>query len=331
MSSSLHIFTINPLSNQRRSVANLKDRVTSSGVVLPSSMARQDEWTKQSSKSVRRSESQQGQSPSRSEVESEESEDEVESDEDSDTKSDINPDFIPDQCLFCGILSGTFEKSIDHMSQSHSFTIPQQKSLIVDLETLIWYLHLIVYGYQECTLCGKTKRSVEGIQQHMMAKGHCRFEINEDMKDFYEAKSNSQQPGGMIVSGESIMKLPSGKILGQRASQSESSSRRTATPSESQLLIQSEEPIEKSGSELMTRNDRTLARLATQLSQFRVGDQQSLVHLPAYELRSVLASRMKQLSTAKRAERRMRSRVEAKGNKGLMKHFKPDVPGRLNG
>jgi hypothetical protein len=40
---------------------------------------------------------------------------------------------------------------------------------------------------------------------------------------------------------------------------------------------------------------------------------------------------MKQLSNAKRAERRTRIRLEAKGNKTFMKHFKPDVPGRLNG
>jgi hypothetical protein len=40
---------------------------------------------------------------------------------------------------------------------------------------------------------------------------------------------------------------------------------------------------------------------------------------------------MKQLSNAKRAERRTRIRLEAKGNQTFMKHFKPDVPGRLNG
>jgi pre-60S factor REI1 len=264
-------------------------------------------------------------------VESEESQDDQSSDEDSDASSDINPDFIPDQCLFCGTLSGTFEQSIQHMSQAHAFSIPQRDSLIVDEETLIWYLHLVIFGYQECLLCGKTKHSVEGIQQHMMAKAHCRFEIDDAINDFYEFSIPTQRPEDLLVNGESIMRLPSGKILGQRASPADNASRRTAAQAESRDSAQSTEVIAGGGSELATRNERALARTATQLSQFRAGDQQSLAHLPAYELRSVIASRAKQLSSAKRAERRMRSRLEAKANKTSMKHFKPDVPGRLNG
>lgn len=302
--------------------------MASSGVVLPSAIARQDEWSKQNSRPAQKSDGRT--SPSQPMVDKEGSEDELSVEGDSETERDANPDFIPEQCLFCGTLSESFEQNLDHMSQTHSFSIPQQGSLIVDLETLVWYLHLIVYGYQECLLCGKTKRSVEGIQQHMTAKAHCRFEINNDMKDFYEFSEKAQPVQDMIIPGESIMKLPSGKILGQRTLPTENTSRRTLSHSESPNETASNDLVTKSGSEL-TRNDRTLARVASQLSQFRMGDQQSLVHLPAHELRSVLASRMKQVSSAKRAERRMRTRLEGKGNKTLMKHFKPDVPGRSNG
>ncbi|KAK8913152.1 Core trichothecene cluster (CTC) protein 15 [Metarhizium anisopliae] len=310
-------------------VANLKDRVTSSGVVLPSTMAREDEWNKHGSRPAQKSEDVKS-SCDRPTSESDESDDELASGWNSDTERDMAPTFVPDQCLFCGTLCGTLEQNLSHMSKEHSFIIPNQDSLIVDVETLIWYLHLVIYGYQECLVCSKTRRSVEGIQQHMMAKAHCRLEIKDDMRDFYEF-SEIPKPEDMTVSGESTMKLPSGKILGQRTLPSESISRRAPARSEPQVPTQSDRSRAKPGSELTTRNDRTLARLATQLSQFRAGDQQSLSHLPAYELRSVLASRMKQLSAAKRVERRMQNRLQTRGNKTLMKHFQPDVPGRQNG
>ncbi|KID96927.1 TRI15-like protein, partial [Metarhizium majus ARSEF 297] len=292
-------------------------------------MPREDEWNKHGSRLAQKSENMKL-SCNRLTPESDESDDELASGGNSDTESDMAPTFVPDQCLFCGTLCGTFEQNLSHMSKAHSFIIPNQDSLIVDVETLIWYLHLVIYSYQECLVCSKTRRSVEGIQQHMMAKAHCRLDINDDMRDFYEF-SEIPKPEDMLASGESTMKLPSGKILGQRTLPNESMSRRPPGRSEPQVLTPSDGSIAIPGSELMTRNDRTLARLATQLSQFRAGDQQSLSHLPAYELRSVLASRMKQLNAAKRVERRMQNRLQTKGNKTLMKHFQPDVPGRQNG
>uniref|UniRef100_A0A1Y1NAE7 C2H2-type domain-containing protein n=1 Tax=Photinus pyralis TaxID=7054 RepID=A0A1Y1NAE7_PHOPY len=310
-------------------VTNLKDRVTSSGVVLPSTIAREDEWNKRGSRPAQESQDMNS-SCNHATLESDESDHELASGGNSDAESDVAPIFVPDQCLFCGILCGTFEQNLSHMSKAHSFIIPNQDSLIVDVETLIWYLHLVIYGHQECLVCSKTRRSVEGIQQHMMAKAHCRLHVNDDMRDFYDF-SEIPKPEDMIVSGESTMKLPSGKILGQRTLPSESVSRRAPARSDPQVPTQSDGSMANPVSELTTRNDRTLARLATQLSQFRAGDQQSLSHLPAYELGSVLASRMRQLSAAKRVERRIRNRLETRGNKTLMKHFQPDVPGRQNG
>ncbi|KAK2616231.1 hypothetical protein QQS21_000866 [Conoideocrella luteorostrata] len=312
-------------------VSKLRHRVASSGAVLPSSAARRDEWGGADAKPGQKSSDRQPKSPDNESDDSDASEDAV-----SDPGDSEKPEFFPDQCLFCGTLNGTFEDNLKHMSQSHSFAIPQRNNLIIDLGTLIWYLHLVIYGYQECLLCGKTRKSVEGIQQHMMAKAHCRFDIAGDFQDFYEVSNDVQRAEDIFTPGESTMKLASGKTLGHRSKPVEGPSRRSGSRPDSpgpspMLTYESNEPVARTGSELMTRNDRTLARLATQLSQFRAGDQQSLAHLPAYELRSVLASRMQQLSTAKRMERRMRSRVESRNNKNLMKHFKIDVPGRSNG
>ncbi|OAA44202.1 TRI15-like protein [Metarhizium rileyi] len=311
-------------------VANLKERVAASGVVLLSNVPRHDEEESHVSKPANKTKTNRSSSCTPT-IENGKSNNEAVSAEDSDTERDETPDFVLDQCLFCGKLSGTFERNLEHMTQTHSFRVLEQQFLIVDVETLIWYLHLVIYGYSECLLCGKTRPSVEGIQQHMVAKSHCQFRLDDDIKDFYEFPEGMKSPEDMIISGESTMQLPSGKVLGQRAFSTESTSRRTAALSESQASKRSYGPISGSTSDLMTRNYRTLARLSTQLSQFRVGDQQSLAHLPAYELRSVLVSMKKQLSSSQREELRMRSRQEARGNKTLMKHFKPDVPGRLNG
>jgi len=85
------------------------------------------------------------------------------------------------------------------------------------------------------------------------------------------------------------------------------------------------------GQEIATRDGSDSAILAARLSQLSVRDQNTLALLPSHEIRSVLATKRKQLDQARRDETKARRRVERLGNKTLMKHFKPDVPGRSNG
>ncbi|GAP93396.2 putative pre-60S factor [Rosellinia necatrix] len=94
--------------------------------------------------------------------------------------------FTPGQCLFCPSPASSFADSVAHMQKSHGLFIPHQESLAVDLETLFKYLHLVIFGYRECIHCGTERATVQGVQQHMTGKGHCRFDVSEPDSEFAE-------------------------------------------------------------------------------------------------------------------------------------------------
>ncbi|OAA51041.1 hypothetical protein BBO_00988 [Beauveria brongniartii RCEF 3172] len=101
----------------------------------------------------------------------------VESDSESgdlDCNTPVAVHFDPHQCLFCSARSTSLHDSLQHMTKMHSFTIPYQEYLTVNVETVAAYMHLVIHGYHECIQCGCRRRTVEGIQHHMAAKGHCR-------------------------------------------------------------------------------------------------------------------------------------------------------------
>lgn len=107
--------------------------------------------------------------------------------------------FTPGQCLFCNYISPDFDASISHMHKNHGLFIPldiEDGSLVlaVDLETLVRYLHLVVFGYNECLYCHTQRQTTQAVQQHMIGKGHCHVDLEGDeseFKDFYEVDDGS--------------------------------------------------------------------------------------------------------------------------------------------
>ncbi|KAI1190886.1 C2H2 type zinc-finger-domain-containing protein [Nemania serpens] len=185
--------------------------------------------------------------------------------------------FTPGECLFCPNALLSFGNSVIHMQKSHGLFIPHQQNLIVDLETLFNYLHLVIFGYRECIQCGTRRTTVQAVQQHMTGKGHCRFDMSEQDSEFAEfydfsepeddvesdiegegegderkqeetATGSSRKP---LFADEDSIRLPSGKIISRQSSaqagQSFTQSRRrtTRTPA-SQLL---EHIVAESGGE----------------------------------------------------------------------------------
>ena len=122
------------------------------------------------------------------------------------------PEIDPARCLFCGARNGTFESNLAHMSKEHSFVIPYQDYLEVEPETLVEYLQVAIYGYGECILCATRRNTVEGIQHHMMAKGHCRLNFASNVTDLYNIPEKKFQAAG------ELLRLPSGRLTGPRGS-----------------------------------------------------------------------------------------------------------------
>ncbi|KAI3340172.1 C2H2 type zinc-finger-domain-containing protein [Ustulina deusta] len=157
--------------------------------------------------------------------------------------------FTPGQCLFCPNPSSTFSDSVIHMQKSHGLFVPHQRHLVVDLETLFKYLHLVIFGYRECIQCGTERATVQAVQQHMTGKGHCKFDISEQDSEFAEfydfsapeedAENDVEGDGGernqeqeaVVSSGRKPMladedstRLPSGRIILRQSSSAQTGS-----------------------------------------------------------------------------------------------------------
>ncbi|KAH9888144.1 C2H2 type zinc-finger-domain-containing protein [Xylariomycetidae sp. FL2044] len=104
--------------------------------------------------------------------------------------------FTPGQCLFCPEPSPSFTDSVVHMQSSHSLFVPYRQHLLVDLESLFKYMHLVIFGYRECLHCGTERATVQAVQQHMTGKGHCKFDIVEPDSEFADFYDFSEPEGG---------------------------------------------------------------------------------------------------------------------------------------
>ncbi|KAM0424899.1 hypothetical protein ACHAPT_009955 [Fusarium lateritium] len=98
----------------------------------------------------------------------------------------------PSKCLFCNEANSDVDRNVNHMRRAHGFVIPEKNRLVVEIKTLVDYFHLVIFGYFECLHCGSQRHTPEAAQQHMVDKGHCKFDLyNEDseFRDFYEFSS----------------------------------------------------------------------------------------------------------------------------------------------
>ncbi|GAW16518.1 hypothetical protein ANO14919_059480 [Xylariales sp. No.14919] len=277
------------------------------------------------------------------------------------------PPFTPGQCLFCPTLSPSFADSVVHMQKSHGLFIPHQQHLVVDLETLFKYLHLVIFGYRECIQCGTERATVQGVQQHMTGKGHCRFDASEhdsEFAEFYDfsesedntesdvesdgeqknqedtATSSNRKP---LLADEDSIRLPSGRIISRHSSaqagQTSTQSRRRARNPASQLEYAPAEPDAEAGSSkeepssdvpdtrvLSKREKRERARVTLQLANLSESDRSSLMHLPASEQRSILATQHRQAEKGQKEERRRQGKIDRKGNKNLYAYWHTETP-----
>ncbi|CAN8105528.1 unnamed protein product [Discula destructiva] len=177
--------------------------------------------------------------------------------EDNDSKANLpHTPFIPTLCLFCPESSPTFELNQSHMHKKHGLFLPLTidngaRALAIDVETMVEYMHLVVFAHHECLFCGTQRPSSHAVRHHMMGKGHCRIDLTEpaddgdnEFRDFYElvdVEEGEEEEEGEVDSrmkkaghdGESIqevhrsatpsnlddntLRLASGKVLSHRS------------------------------------------------------------------------------------------------------------------
>ncbi|KAL8364860.1 hypothetical protein RB595_003911 [Gaeumannomyces hyphopodioides] len=151
-----------------------------------------------------------------------------------------DPVFHKEQCLFCNRFTDGLDANVAHMQTAHGLFIADRERLAVDLETLIAYLHLVIAGYNECICCGTQRNTTQAVQQHMVGKGHCKFDIempDSEYADFYtfsgsdtgseEGEDEDYAPTSTRLKAESLsvqddegsLRLPSGRTVSNRSLQ----------------------------------------------------------------------------------------------------------------
>ncbi|KAG6862276.1 hypothetical protein C0995_015973 [Termitomyces sp. Mi166 len=96
-------------------------------------------------------------------------------------------------CLFCPCETATLEDNLTHMSQAHSFFIPDADYLI-DISGLILYLGEKIAVGNVCIFCndkGREFRSLDAVRKHMIDKSHCKIAYDSaddrlEISDYYD-------------------------------------------------------------------------------------------------------------------------------------------------
>ncbi|KAK2594733.1 hypothetical protein QQS21_007583 [Conoideocrella luteorostrata] len=205
------------------------------------------------------------------------------------------------QCLFCNQQSNGFVENMSHMQMRHGLVIPSPDNLIVDLETLVGYFHLVIFEYTECLCCGSVRSTPQGAQQHMTGKGHCRIDIareNSEFKDFYDFKASSEMEGEewtdgaadrVVDASESTRRLASGKVISHRSANKIPLYRPVGQTNNKKALSEEKHPPIMGKSHSLTsgsNNEKALTAsekrdmvFSKQLAKMRAGDRQALMHL----------------------------------------------------
>ncbi|KAF5973708.1 hypothetical protein FBULB1_8147 [Fusarium bulbicola] len=237
-----------------------------------------------------------------------ESESDVEEDDFEEELELITTEFVPGHCLFCTKDSSTLDESMKHMSTAHGFNIPFQEFLAVDIETLASYLHFVINTYRECICCSTRRSTVEGIQHHMLAKGHCRFDISPETEEFYEMPRYGDALGNRKQDTSDSVRLPSGRIISHRKHEEPRVPRWQAAD---QKHLDPSAPVEP-GMEIAHRRTVNGSREVVQANE------------------AILAAQLSKLKVtsdraAQREEKRWRGRLERANNFFALKRFRLDA------
>lgn len=247
----------------------------------------------------------------------------------------IQMNFDSSQCLFCNQIGISFAENLVHMQRYHGFIISDKEKLVVDVETFLSYLHLIIAGYNECLFCNTLRNGAQAVQQHMAGKSHCKYDISNEQfgfLDFYNLTAGTEGDDETSQK-EKLSKLfeiarphdshlPDGKHrkplrsrLKPQLTSFDPYPKGCRTEPELDDCELSKRSERSSSNALATRAEKREISFATQLTHLRAEDRRALMHLPVPQQRALLVRNKKQVENAGRVERDLQSRTERKGNK----------------
>lgn len=224
----------------------------------------------------------------------------------------------PKDCLFCNHHSKTIVKNLKHMSEVHSFFIPDVE-YCVNVKGLLLYLgEKISRGFM-CLWCNETGRtfySMEAAQAHMTDKGHCKI-LHEGLAlaeyaDYYDYSASYpdhkdddenmdidqeiEEPSN--IGGDDFqLVLPSGITVGHRS-----------------LMRYYKQNLTQNSGALVKKSDRKLHRL--------LGVYRALGWAPKDQAQ--VAKNARDIHFMKRVQAKWQMKLSVKANK-FQKHYRPQV------
>ncbi|CAG2112611.1 unnamed protein product [Medioppia subpectinata] len=250
----------------------------------------------------------------------------VDDDEDSDWES-VGSDedvtggdpILPNECLFCEHSSDTIEDNVCHMSQKHSFFIPDVE-YVKDLPEFIGYLGEKVGFGHFCLWCcdsGKRFRTRRAAQQHMTDRGHTKLNHSDDhlpeYSSFYDYTTSypdfeANQPNDdeeisvpHLEDQDWQLTLPSGAIIGHR--------------SLFRYYKQNLKPLTENTGKPQTKSSAILEKV---MSKYRALGWTGITGEAALQ-------RAKDIKFIHRIQRKHELKLGQNNNKNLQKHFRNQI------
>ncbi|KAH7309737.1 C2H2 type zinc-finger-domain-containing protein [Stachybotrys elegans] len=238
--------------------------------------------------------------------------------------------FDESQCLFCNEVALDLDQNLLHMAKAHGFHV-DTTNLLADVDLLLNYFHLLISEHHQCLYCQTQRSTRQAAQQHMMAKGHCKYEVTEDdveLMEFYsvspskEVEDIRQEFLSARASNSQLPPVPKSRET-RRAKRSTEHGRTSAISSSHEQPSQPQSDSESDSSATDTDAPRALSNralkqehiLAKHLAQLRAQDRNSLAHLPVSEQRALVMASLKQMESGRRAENVHQSNLESAANR----------------
>jgi pre-60S factor REI1 len=227
-----------------------------------------------------------------------------------DSQPSIAYEFNESQCLFCNRISPNLDSNIAHMAKSHGLHI-EPANLLVDIGSLLAYFHVVISGCYECLYCGTQRTTRQGVQQHMMGKGHCKYDLanaDSELREFYDLPSSDAKDDFLSRQQDSPATIPRPQPNKARPS-------RRPPPDAGQPLPSSALTTTTTLShDLTPRQTKQATALQSQLTHLRAADRANLLHLPESRQRALLLTHHKQMEQVRRGEQSKRGRLESSTN-----------------
>ena len=144
-------------------------------------------------------------------------------DDDDEGWADVDEPWVPrySESLFDGHESATFEANVQRMRVAQSFFVPTAG--LDDVYGLFAFLQEKICARHTCICCHRSFETLEGVRDHMSAKGHCRLSLDDrrsllELAPFYDP-THPSWPGAKkvgYIDGLGELVLPSGRTLGAR-------------------------------------------------------------------------------------------------------------------